>query len=412
MGNLNEVNINKIDGGLGRLADTNDSVVLLVMPLATQNTELTTSTAVRLIQTKDAEELGITESYDANNHVLAHYHVSEIFRLAPDATVYLLPAPQASSIAADVAMVQQTLRTHNEIKGIGFAGFDNANLAETAALADTLQANLILEAKKSGIYIDFVLLEGGSAGNLAFNDYPNLREHAGENISVIIGQDTDIAALDSAYASHAAIGSALGMLCQRQVSENLGSTDILNKPTDKKGGITYPLTDAGLGRFINAGLSTGQNIDTLDDKQIQSLIDRGYIFIGAYVGAYGFYFSGSQTCTSASSDYSAIEYNRVWNKAARLIRKALVPYVKGKVKKDPTTGYILSTTISHWTQVCAKASIERMQQDDDISGGEVYISPKQNPDEKHPLKINVQVVADGIVHTFDVDLSLTNSISN
>ena len=51
-----------------------------------------------------------------------------------------------------------------------------------------------------------------------------------------------------------------------------------------------------------------------------------------------------------------------------------------------------------------------MVADNDISGGEIHISEKQNPTEDHPLKIYATIVADGIVHSFDVDLSLTNKI--
>jgi len=267
------------------------------------------------------------------------------------------------------------------------------------------------ELKKDGILIDFVLLEGGNATGLdSLNEYPNLREKNAENISVIIGQDAYIAGLETENARHGAIGSALGMLCVRQVSENIGSTDILNKPDDKKGRSFYSLTESGLKRFVTASLSTGQKISELTNEQIKSLVAKGYIFVGPYIGASGMYFSGSATCCTKTSDYAYIENNRVWNKAARLIREALAPFLKGKVKKDPSTGYIKATTIAHWERVCAKASIERMEAENDISGGEIYISEKQSPTEDVPLKISVKIVVDDIVHSFNVDLSLTNKL--
>lgn len=410
MGNLQGVQINKIDGGLGRENTTNDSVVLLVGAIPTGSAQITHGKAVKLIQTKDAEDLGMNESFDANNKVLAHYHISEIFRLAPNATVYFLPIAPNTQIANATAQVISTIKANSEIKGVGYFGFANT-LTSVAALVDNLQITLVNELKKDGILIDFMLLEGGKAtgiGNL--NDYPNLREKNAENISVIIGQDAHIAGLATEYAGHAAIGSALGMLCVRQVSENIGSTNILNKPDEKKGRALYSLTELGLKRFITASLSTGQKISDLTNEQIKSLVGKGYIFVGSYVGASGLYFSGSATCFPKNSDYAYIENNRVWNKAARLIREALAPYLKGKVKKDPSTGYIKSTTIAHWERVCMKASIERMEAENDISGGDIYISPKQTPTEDTPLKIAVRVVADDIVHSFDVDLSLTNRL--
>lgn len=409
MGHLQGTQINKLDGGLNRENSTNDSIVLLVGSIPTGTAQIAHGKAIKLIQTKDAEDLGINESFDANHKVLAHYHISEIFRLAPNATVYFLPVAENSSIESVTAQVVSTIKENSEIKGVGYFGFTN-DLTSVAEQVDALQISLVNELKKDGILIDFVLLEGGKAESLSLNDYPNLREKNAENISVIIGQDAHIAGLDEAYKGHAAIGSALGMLCVRQVSENMGSTDILNKPDEKKGKALYSLTESGLKRFITASLSTGQKVADLSNEQIKSLVSKGYIFVGPYIGASGMYFSGSATCYPKSSDYAYIENNRVWNKAARLIREALAPYLKGKVKKDPNTGYIKSTTISHWERICSKASIERMEAENDISGGEIYINPKQAPSEDNPLKIAVQIVADGIIHSFDVDLSLTNKI--
>ncbi|OBS12722.1 hypothetical protein ATE49_04370 [Elizabethkingia miricola] len=410
MGNLKGTQINKIDGGLGRQADSNDSAILLVGSFPLGDSTIAVGTAVKLIQVKDAEDLGINESFDANNKVLAHYHISETFRLAPEATVYLLNVAADSTISAATSSVIKAVKENPEIKGIGYFGFKEG-LTAVSALVDELQSTLINELKKDGILIDFVLLEAGKADAAAtINTYPDLRAKAAENISVIIGQDNRIAGLDAAYANHAAIGSALGMLCVRQVSENIGSVDILNKPDDKKGSPVYSLTDSGLKRFVSASLSTGQKISDLTNEQIQSLVTKGYILVGGYIGAAGLYFSGSATCTAKKSDYAYIENNRVWNKAARLIREVLAPQIKGKVKKDPQTGYIASTTISHWERLCAKGCIERMESDNDISGGEVSISAKQAPTEDNPLKIGVTVVADDIVHSFTVDLSLTNKL--
>lgn len=410
MGNLQGIQINKIDGNLDRATGTDDSVVLLVGSVPKGTAQITHGTAIKFIQTKDAEELKINESYDANNKVLAHYHISEVFRLAPNATVYFLPVAENSSISNVTAQVITAVKEHPEIKGIGYFGFTE-NLTQVANLVDNLQISLVDELKKEGILIDFVLLEGGNATGIEnFNSYPNLREKNAPNVSVIIGQDAYIAGLETENARHGAIGSALGMLCIRQVSENIGSTDILNKPDDKKGRSFYSLTESGLKRFIAASLSTGQKISELTNEQIKSLVAKGYIFVGPYIGASGMYFSGSATCYTKTSDYAYIENNRVWNKAARLIREALAPFLKGKVKKDPQTGYIKATTIAHWERVCAKASIERMEAENDISGGEIYISEKQSPTEDVPLKISVKIVVDDIVHSFNVDLSLTNKL--
>lgn len=406
MGNLDGTNINKIDGGNGRLSATNARVFLLVSAMSLATSTLIANTSVKLIQTKDAEGYGVNESFDANNKVLAHYHVSEYFRLAPEATLHFLPVAANATIASTLPSILQTLKLNPLIKGIGFVGFANQDLTSVSALVETLQADLVNAAKADGILIDSVLLEAGSAGELELNNYPDLTLKSAENISVILGHDPDVAVLEDEYAAHAAIGSALGMLAVRKISENMGSTDIINRPKDKKTEKFYSLTDSAKGRFVKAGLSTGEKIEDLTNIQIKSLTDKGYILIGSYVGAAGMYFSGSTTCTAKTSTYSTIENNSVWNAAARLIREALAPYIKGKVKKEPETGYIRSTTLSHWERVATKACIERLEADNDISGGSIYIDPKQSPNADNPVKISVTIEADEIAHTFDVDLTV------
>lgn len=406
MGNLEGININKIDGGNGRLSATNARIFLMVGAMALGTSTLTANESVKLIQTKDIEGYGVNESFDANNKVLIHHHVSEVFRLAPEATLHFLPVAADATHADVIPTILQTLKLNPEIKGIGFVGFADQNLTSVAALVEPLQNDLVNAAKTDGILIDSVFVEAGSAGALVFNTYPDFTTKSADNISVISGQDSDIAALEPEYANYSAIGSALGMLAVRKVSENIGSTDIINRPDDKKTEDFYSLTDTATGRYVKASLSTGEKIEELSAVQLKSLSNRGYIFIGSYVGAAGMYFSGSETCTAKTSKYSTIENNSVWNAAARLIREALAPYIKGKVKKDTSTGYIRSTTISHWERVATKACIERLEGENEISGGSIYIDPKQAPNADTPIKISVTIESDEIAHTFDVDLTV------
>lgn len=125
MGHLQGTQINKLDSGLNRENSTNDSIVLLVGSISTGTAQITHGKVIKLIQTKDAEDLGINESFDANHKVLAHYHISEVFRLAPNATVYFLPVAENSSIESVKAQVISAIKENSEIKGVGYFGFTN-----------------------------------------------------------------------------------------------------------------------------------------------------------------------------------------------------------------------------------------------------------------------------------------------
>jgi hypothetical protein len=208
----------------------------------------------------------------------------------------------------------------------------------------------------------------------------------------------------------ACVGSFLGMIAARKVNENVGSVAIQNPPLEKRGQVDYPLTDINSGLWLDAKLTGGTTIASLTKAELQQLDTFGYIFAATYEGYPGVFFSNSKTCISEASDYCYIENNRVWNKEARALRASLLPEVKGVVKKNPTTGFIKSTTISRWTGIGNKA-LEQMVADDEISGFEVFINPNQVVNSSQPVKITAKVVADGIVHEFEVALGLTNSLN-
>jgi hypothetical protein len=408
MADLEGVNLKKLDGGLGRTSETNDAVILVVGSMPITGTTLVHNNVVELIQIKDLEDLGVNESFDANNKALAYYHISESFRLAPESTILFMPVAVNSTIQAKTTEILTAIRGNKSVKGLALFGFTN-DISTLADEVEVFQASIVDEIKKDGILLDFVLVEGKGKIDVVFNDLEDLRAKNAPQISLVIAQDRDVANLDAEYLYHASVGSAVGMIAVRKVNENMGSTNIKVKPDNAKLSSVYPLTDEALGKWKKAGISIGVPMDELSAVQVKSLNTKGYIFVGSYADAAGFYFSNSCTCVTKTSDYAYIENNRTWNKAARYIRTALTPEIKGTVKKDPQTGYIKSTTISRW-QKSAEKALEKMLIADEISGSNVYINPKQIVNEDNPVKIRVMVVSDDIAHEFDVELGLTNKV--
>ena len=167
------------------------------------------------------------------------------------------------------------------------------------------------------------------------------------------------------------------------------------------------MTDKLNGLWLDAALSNGKPFSQLSVSDQKKLTDQGYIFVGSFQGYAGFFFSNSCTCTEADSDYAYIEYNAVWNKAARIIRNTLLPRVRSKVKADPSTGYISNTTISSWDAL-VKSALETMVTSEDIADFDIYINPKQMAVSDKPFNIKVKLVADGIVHEFEICLLYTS----
>ena len=66
--------------------------------------------------------------------------------------------------------------------------------------------------------------------------------------------------------------------------------------------------------------------------------------------------------------------------------------------------------MSRWTGIGNKA-LEELVTADEISGFKLYIDNKQVVNGNAPVKVKAQIVADGIVHEFEIALGLTNSIN-
>lgn len=399
MARLEGVNIEKLQGGLQRLAEGTDNhlAFAIELPVGDVKTAVNNSgKGVVLTSVFDAEQLGINESYDDNNNLKLYDQIVEFFRLAPEATLYLFDKISGDEFKA-------FLNHNKEIKGYGINFEFVAATTEPVApsnLVSTINTHqlIINEFAANNRFIDFAIL-----GPDGIDDFTvDLFELSAPNVSVCVASEDSESGIVS-------IGSALGALAVRKVSENMGSVDIENKPRAKRGSENYTLTDSLLSRWQAAYLADGRDVEELNKSTLNAIKAKGYITVVGYEGYSGYFFENSHTCIERTSDFAYIENNRVWNKASRIIRATLLPRVKSKVKKDPTTGYIASTTASYWQTLLEKA-LDQLVIGDEISGFEVYINAKQVVNATEPVKVKVSIVADGIVHEFEVAVGLTNNI--
>jgi hypothetical protein len=402
---------NKLNGGLGRRSANEDNIMILVVGMALTGTSVVLYEPKRLIQLEDAEALGIDSSYDANENAMVHNDIREFFEYCPDGELYLMPVAEGLTPTAlcDSNDFIAAVRSVPVAKSIGISNTLN-DVTDTHTFVDAVQ-KFVNDFSEEHRYIDAVILEGkGEVGVITpIANYPDLRAKNAPNVSVSIVQDPKVAIIGAANAKRASIGSILGMIGVRQVNENIGAVDILNKPTGKKGNQDYPLTVLGTGHFASAQLSDGRPFAELSSAERKTLTASGYIYAGGFAGYGGVFLNGSPTCVDIANDYAYIENNRVWNKAMRIIRETLIPKVRGIVKKDATTGFIRSTTISDWQSRLNKA-LEIMIVDNEISGFDFYINPKQTLAEDSPLQIKGNLAVDGIVFDFEMNLGLTDQL--
>jgi hypothetical protein len=410
--------VSKLNGNLGGVNPTGDGIGMLVsvVPLSAIEGGGVHWAPMELYKPADAAAYGITQSFDDNSGLTTFMTIEEHFRLAPESKLWLMlvpnmddPEDEVEFNAADIFSHENfypALKIAKDVKFITYIGYMHAadRVIEQADLVNTIQSRIDFWASENRL-IDWVILEGrGPDIPITVADYPDLREKTARNVSVCIAQDVMKANFFPRYAD---IGAVSGMIAIRQVNENIGSVDIIKKPSAKKANKDYSLTEGN--RWVLAALCDGTLVSSLTQAELKSLNDKGYIFAASYEGYAGIFLSNSPTCIELADDYAYGERNRTWNKAARLIRTTMIPEVKGVIKKDPTTGFIRSTTISRWTGLVNKA-LEQMESADEISGFSVYINPSQLVTEANPLKIQAKVVIDGILYEGDVELGLSNNV--
>ncbi len=400
--------INKLNGGLGRNTGS-DRVIVLVAGM-TLVEDLAYNKAYEILDISTAEALGITESTDDTNSELVHYHLSEMFLGAPESKFYVIPVDKTKTPAALVADAAFKTAIRG-IEGINVIGIAGLSTPVSSALADAVTFQTLVTGFLSEfIYIDGIFVEGvGGAAALAIADYPDLRTLDAQNIHYVIAQDPAIAALKAGFAKRAALGTVLGAVGVRKVHEDLGSVDIEVKPASRRGEESYSLTNEGLGRWLTASLSDGTKFSALTAAEHLSLTQKGWIYAGKFAGYDGYYLNGCPGAVDASSDYAYFNYNCIWNKAARIIRKTLIPRVRSKVPKDPATGYIKSSWVSGAEQTVIN-KLGAMISAGNIDGADVYINPAQSVSETTPMAVRALVVVGDVVHEFSVDLGLTNKL--
>lgn len=401
-------NINKLSGGLGR-SSASDRVICIVCGMTLVG-DLAYNTAYELLDISTAEAMGITASTDDTNNELVHYHLSEMFRLSPGTTFWLIPVDKATTIANLVASdpIKTAIRSIKNVNVLGLAGL-------TTPVANALVDAVALQGLVSAFAAEYLLLDGifvegvGAAAPIGVVAYPDLRTITAPNISYVIAQDPAIAALKAGYAQRAALGTVLGSVAVRKVHEDLGSVDIEEKPRARKGEENYSLSNELLGRWLSARLSDGKAFESLTAAEQKSLTAKGWIYAGKFADYGGFYLNGCPTAVSLLSDYAYFNLNCIWNKAARLIRRTLIPKVRAKVPTDATTGYLKSTWVAGCESDVLRA-LDGMVAAGNIEDKDVYINPAQAPSESTPLSVKGQLVVGKIVHEFDVDLGLTDKL--
>lgn len=193
------------------------------------------------------------------------------------------------------------------------------------------------------------------------------------------------------------VGLALGTVVQAGVGESIGWVgrfDLVNY---------IPAIEMGFGDSTVADgmLTNSSSYSALSKSQLDALVDAGYVFLRVIEGLEGHvYFTNDHTCSAG--DFCTISRNRTINKARRLVRRALLPYVNSPIKVDPANGNLSAAQVTVFTNLVTDPLAE-MESAEEISGiSFVTVPAAQNILVTKKLTLSFGLVPMGCAETIDV----------
>ncbi|AHJ98933.1 DUF2586 family protein [Hymenobacter swuensis] len=365
---LPDVSIIKGRGGLGRQRPTEDGISGLLTQGVAVVGGLQLGTVYELRSLRQLEALGVDADYDTANSADLHYHVSEFFRLSQGGVLYLLVVARTVTMAqmadkAEPYAKRLLTEANGKIKQLALCLDSAASYAAT--VVDGLDGDVVaalpkaqaLAAEEFAQHRPVLVLLAGHGLSVSLAGLLDLREQNAEYVALVIGTD------HLSRPGVPAIGTALGTVSLAQVHENIGWLD--------------KFTLAGNGRFLSAGLSNGKSLGELVAGDLEGLHAKGYLFAMQHVGFDGFFWNDSHTCTDLASDYAYIENVRTSNKAARVVRQALLPSLKGPLPLN-ADGTLRASAVGELEAKGKSALDNSMGRAGEISASDVYIDPAQD----------------------------------
>lgn len=393
---MNNVIFNREGGGLAKRLPGEDHISGLVV-YGEPNVGKTL-----LIEAEQLATMGITH---VTNPTL-HYHVSEYFRVNPGSKLYIVSSLDNDGQFIAVKQLQQFAEAKIRQLGIVDLITTFANLTTAATTIATVQnelatANMPLEVVWSIANI--------TPANLIA--LPNLHNLTCERLSICIGQD---GSGRGNYVSGVVgkkvgiIGACLGAISRAKVHESIAWVEKQNLVTG-----TYPKSltgDVFVARELDVpAFVDGTLLSDLTPAQVQSIHDKGYLFLIKHIGFTGSFFNDSFTCTALDNDFATIENNRAIDKAQRGVYAKLLPKISGPIYIDSSTGKISADSISS-LEAIASIPLEQMERDGELSGFKIFINPDQDVLSSSRLQVTMKIVPVGVLREIVVNIGFALNV--
>ena len=405
----NAITFNIQEGGLGRAIPGKDYFSGIAFPFV--DAQLPTGFGIadrfkKVFTLQEAEALGITSDSANDATKIAHYHISEYFRMLEKS---------GNTGVLFIYLFDEALGVYDGGQQVeDLQNFADGELRQVAVYYDIAFAESLVTAVNASITTllgqdrPLIAVLGADITGVAdLSTLSDLRALDKKWVSVDISEDgsgVGAALAVSTGQSITSLGTTLGTIALSNVHENIGWVD------------KFDVADTT--EFQEPAFANGDLVKDTADSLINTLSTQGYLVLIKRQEITGtFYFDSPQTA-KADSDFAFIENARTMFKAVRLSRQKLLPFINSPLYVDAVTGKLSEVTIFGLENAVLTA-LEQMAQAGEISvnqatgklpNGSVLIDPDQNVLSTSQVVITVKIVPVGVARTIIVNIGFVPKI--
>lgn len=389
------VNINILNGQLGRVAASEDGVAGMIIG-GVAPSGLTLMMPKQIFTLQDAVDLGIDEAFDTSNSVEMYKQIKQFYdqagkgqelwiMIVAQTTTFVDMLDKAGNIAPallDAASGRIRLLGVTRVPDGAYTPTYTTGLDDDVTTAIS-NAQALANEKRTEYAPLRILIEGRDYQGVP-GDLEDLTQRSDNAVMIMLGSVSNTAS--------AALGLALGRASGTPVQRNLGRV--------KDGDLG--IDEAYLGSDLEETHSLAER---------SAIHNKGYVFLRSYVGKAGYFFSDDVMATATTDDYANLARGRVIDKALRIAYITYVNELLDEVQIDPDTGQ-LEPSIMKSFQTSVESAIDgQMTQSGEIVAVEAEIDPAQNVLANDQIEIDLAVTPVGYAKTIIVNLGLFNPAS-
>lgn len=405
---LNDVRVTKLNGGLGRREPLTDAYSGMLIMGKETGLSVGYGEVNRLNSISDAVDLGFSEDNDLSNEAIMYFHIKEFFRINPNGTLWLMIVPISNSVEfndyLELENDYSVKRIVDAAEGkihqiaVGFGQLDGQVIDYYAAVESA-----VLKAQQAADYFYshhqpvIFIIDGFGFNTLAgVESLSDLRDLNSPSVSVVVSNYTEAKEVSGTSANSTAIGTFLGLISLAKVNECIAWIQKFNV----------------FGDGLTRALIFKEPIEELSNSELFELNEFGYLFFRTHTGIAGIYANDSHSATAITSDYAYIENNRTINKATRIIRSTLLPYLNGPVPVNPTTGKLAAEFVKNLEALGNRAIDELMFKNGELSGFSFEIDENQNILSTSLLDTALTLIPTGTARNINVNIGFTNPFNS